>query len=294
MQEFKIQEGCPVVRYGPNTAGRDLIVGDLHGSYTLLRQALEAVGFRPGVDRLFSVGDLIDRGPESDRCLDFLKWINEGNGGVVRGNHEGMLIGLYSEGMPTQSAENWLFRGNGMGWLRDMSPEWRLEAATRFAAMPIAIEIETSRGPVGIVHADVPAGLTWKDFTECLEDSSGSRAREEIAEEAVWSRTRIESGDRSGTARIGRVFVGHTILDAPTRLGNIFYLDTGAVLGVLDSDPRSGRLTIVDALVSAESFDRVTPSGSIISLLETPTRDQPFRDFEDPDATAKPATNNPT
>ena len=52
-------------RFELNTAGRDFGVGDIHGYFTKLQAALDAIGFNPAVDRLFSVGDLVDRGPES-------------------------------------------------------------------------------------------------------------------------------------------------------------------------------------------------------------------------------------
>ncbi|MBP5140546.1 serine/threonine protein phosphatase, partial [Pseudomonas chlororaphis] len=45
-------------RFELNTAGRDFAVGDIHGYFTKLQAALDAIGFNPAVDRLFSVGDL--------------------------------------------------------------------------------------------------------------------------------------------------------------------------------------------------------------------------------------------
>ncbi|MBP5144082.1 metallophosphoesterase, partial [Pseudomonas chlororaphis] len=54
-----------IQRFEINTAGRDFAVGDIHGHFTKLQAALDAVQFDPTVDRLFSVGDLVDRGPES-------------------------------------------------------------------------------------------------------------------------------------------------------------------------------------------------------------------------------------
>ncbi len=46
----------------PNRRGRDFVVGDLHGYLGALQDALARAGFDPGCDRLFSTGDLIDRG----------------------------------------------------------------------------------------------------------------------------------------------------------------------------------------------------------------------------------------
>jgi serine/threonine protein phosphatase 1 len=55
-----------------NSRGKDYVVGDLHGCYDLLQRVLGEVGFDTTCDRLFSVGDLIDRGPNSLKCLELL------------------------------------------------------------------------------------------------------------------------------------------------------------------------------------------------------------------------------
>lgn len=55
-----------------NHHGRDFVVGDIHGEYDLLLEAMRAVRFEPKNDRLLCVGDLIDRGPGSHRVRQFL------------------------------------------------------------------------------------------------------------------------------------------------------------------------------------------------------------------------------
>ena len=53
---------------------RVVIVGDVHGELELLERALSRVDFRAGRgDVLVSVGDLIDRGPQSKEVLDFVR-----------------------------------------------------------------------------------------------------------------------------------------------------------------------------------------------------------------------------
>ena len=58
MREYKLVKA--------NKVGRDFVVGDVHGMFDRVAQALTKVQFNPSRDRLFSVGDLIDRGPQSD------------------------------------------------------------------------------------------------------------------------------------------------------------------------------------------------------------------------------------
>ena len=78
-----------VQRYNRNSRGRDFVVGDIHGCFDQLRQALDAVDFVPETDRRFSVGDLIDRGPQSTETLEWLSkpWFD-----ACIGNHEDMAL----------------------------------------------------------------------------------------------------------------------------------------------------------------------------------------------------------
>ena len=64
----------PLFKFFPkNHEGRDFVVGDLHGMFQTLEALMETVKFDTTIDRLFSVGDLVDRGPESKRVVEFLK-----------------------------------------------------------------------------------------------------------------------------------------------------------------------------------------------------------------------------
>lgn len=82
-----------VHRYTQNTIGRDFAVGDIHGMFRLLQTELDGIGFDPLVDRLFSVGDLVDRGPDSELALE---WIAKPWFHAVQGNHEDMATRMPS------------------------------------------------------------------------------------------------------------------------------------------------------------------------------------------------------
>ncbi|STV01256.1 serine/threonine protein phosphatase 1 [Klebsiella pneumoniae] len=49
------------------------LMGDLHGCFALLMNRLRQLRFDPWADLLISVGDLIDRGPQSADCLGLLR-----------------------------------------------------------------------------------------------------------------------------------------------------------------------------------------------------------------------------
>lgn len=227
-----------VLRLQENALGKDYIVGDIHGCYGLLVQALKSAAFDASRDRLFSVGDTVDRGPESHRALRFLQtpWVH-----AVRGNHEDMFLDLHTgTGDPSDGAIEFATGRNGMKWWRGLNPQERREYIAAFAALPLVIEIATRRGTVGIVHAEVPAGLSWGEFTDLVE-----RGDPATVHQALWGRERVR-GDASGVVGVGRVFVGHTPQRGPARLGNVYYIDTGAVFGLEDPAGANGRLTFVD------------------------------------------------
>ena len=56
-----------------NHRGRDFVVGDIHGRFDRLQSALRHVNFDGRFDRLFALGDLIDRGPRSYEALQWPK-----------------------------------------------------------------------------------------------------------------------------------------------------------------------------------------------------------------------------
>ena len=72
------------------------VVGDIHGCFSMLMDKLRQCRFDPWQDLLVSVGDVIDRGPDSLRCLALLPeaWVV-----AVRGNHEQMALDALASGI---------------------------------------------------------------------------------------------------------------------------------------------------------------------------------------------------
>ncbi len=66
-------------------------VGDIHGCFETFQALLGRMRFDPGRDRLWLVGDLVNRGPDS---LAVLEWVrrNDHRTTVVLGNHDLHLI----------------------------------------------------------------------------------------------------------------------------------------------------------------------------------------------------------
>lgn len=202
-----------------NPNGRDFVVGDIHGHFSALESLLGQVNFDGRRDRLFSVGDLIDRGPESWRIIEFLNhsWFH-----AIRGNHEQMLID--SEHSKDVNA-NWI-ENNGGEWWKDIPPSLHQRIRSVVSELPVAFEIVTAIGRVGVVHADIPPTLPWNRFVTLLS------SEKEVFEQALWSRHRFRNLQMMGRVQpihgIDLVIFGHTPVSKPMQNSNVCYIDTGA------------------------------------------------------------------
>ena len=147
-----------------NQNGRDFVVGDIHGCYDKLNEALKAVGFNTKEDRLFAVGDLVDRGLQNLDCIDLINqsWFHS-----VRGNHEEMLLKFAEGDFPAD-----VYIENGGGWFARLNnlPLQRYIIES-IEALPYAIQIDTDEGIIGIVHAGVE-GNNWQAFIEREDDKA--------------------------------------------------------------------------------------------------------------------------
>ncbi len=74
------------------------VVSDVHGHYTLLKEALDRAGFDKDNEEhlLICCGDYFDRGNENVEVLHFFERVK--NKVLLRGNHEDMLLKLFQTG----------------------------------------------------------------------------------------------------------------------------------------------------------------------------------------------------
>lgn len=210
-----------------NNKGRDFVVSDIHGCYSLLLKKLNEISFDSTKDRLFIIGDLIDRGSQNLECLNLLKkdWVY-----ATMGNHEYMLLNFLN------NQDEDLFILNGGDWVLDVNKNFLNKYKPLLENLPLLIETTVKDKTVGFVHADIQNWTTTKKLL--LDSTKPFHTNYQSAMSLIWSRRRIQNNDMSITPGIDLVFLGHTPQKDIKILGNNIYIDTGAVFG--------GKLTLIE------------------------------------------------
>lgn len=227
--------------YDSNTQGRDFVVGDIHGCFYLLEVLLatDIINFDESCDRVFSLGDLCDGGPESHRVNEFLNkpWFN-----AIRGNHEHMMIQGAStiDGAPTDMQATTLWLENGANWFFEMPLSDQAAIYSKVQALPVACEVDLPCGGMAaLAHGDVLKN-SWGFTKRCLTNLDPDPDFHKNIERLVWGRTRAREARKAvsggpqvrpedvAVAEADVVFFGHTPAPRPLRVANTRWLDTGA------------------------------------------------------------------
>ncbi|HET8689735.1 MAG TPA: metallophosphoesterase [Methanosarcina sp.] len=263
-----------------NLNGYDYIIGDLHGSIHLLEKFMLLM-FDKKVDRMFSVGDLIDRGIRSYKSLQLIRepWFFP-----VLGNHEGMFysfIDPFGDGDWRQGNSFW---GNGGNWVNDYDVADKKEDLKDLAELLTTLpRIRTIEGKnkVHIIHAEFPIGPNkkYKVLTDAMIED------DEICMElcttqswdgdySCWGRDQFADFNNNDPTKVifydedvkcfespdlSLVVCGHTIVKRPVLFGKLLNVDTGAWFS-----PRP--LTIYD--VKRQKLWQVNPDSDDVMEVE--------------------------
>lgn len=203
-----------------NNNGRDFVISDIHGCYDELMLGLLELSFDQSVDRVFSSGDNVDRGPKSFECLKLIRepWFYS-----VLGNHESMMIEALLNN-DHRYMSTWLM--NGGEWYRDVLLEDLLYYVRWAAELPYSIKVGEGDRSFGMVHTDPPSD--WNEITNSI-----------IKDYILWGRNRMQQKSESLVRNIGTVYCGHTPTKDILKLGNVVFIDTGACFS-------KGKLTIIE------------------------------------------------
>lgn len=239
-----------------NALGRDFVVGDMHGMYEPFQRFLSHVAFDPLKDRMFSVGDLCDRGPDSTKCLDlmFEPWFYS-----VRGNHEE----LFSEFLENKAFWS-LFMSNGGAWASDYEyAQLKAEYSDKLKSLPDVIIVE---GCFNVIHADFyhyNVQVTQRDIEElnsgnCPDGPNHLWGRNYFlpfygqSVESVPNPNKIKrilARDFGFDSDVLPTYCGHTPVRNPLKIhGKLINLDTGAFYigkkpwaGLTFAEPKTGK-----------------------------------------------------
>ena len=192
---------------------RRLIVGDIHGCADELAELLFRFRFMPGHDRLFSVGDVVGKGPKAREALELL---HQFDARITLGNHEQHLLDAAALPAARRTPRH-------SRYLESLGPDRDLWLG-RIAAWPLYIE----EPDLLIVHAGLEPGV----------DHPSRMRREVLTRIRTWD-GRGDDLDRQGIdppwfecVPAGKTVVfGHWaergLVDLPRFKG----LDTGCVYG---------------------------------------------------------------
>lgn len=197
-----------------NTLGTDYVVGDIHGQYEKLMTQLSQMSFDFRRDRLFSTGDLIDRGPHSERCIQLLEepWFFS-----VIGNHEYHLLEGGSNLLITEGMGNhWQFKYS------DNYPFLKEIRDLIISHQSLYITLNIGKCVVGIVHACPPR--FWPKSDESVLNENGLI-------EAIWSRPLSNRHLLRDTKGADFVICGHSNVGSIKVLGKTIFIDTAEVTG---------------------------------------------------------------
>ena len=205
-----------VPTFSANANGRDFVVGDVHGCFRTLERALSELQFDPARDRLFGVGDLVNRGPHSHEAAD---WLEHRFTAVTMGNHDRAALSWFEEKLRGSHATD-------DGWKDALDPREYRRWHEALRHMPLALTIETAHGPVGVIHAEAP-DPDWRRTVARLEAGSETAIDDALLgfERYTPAIRRMKSRPVEGL----RVLVsGHFVVEEVEVTANRWNLDTGA------------------------------------------------------------------
>jgi bis(5'-nucleosyl)-tetraphosphatase (symmetrical) len=168
-------------------------IGDIQGCYDALRRLLDHVGFAPTVDRLWFVGDLVNRGPQSLEVLRFVRGLGDA-ATVVLGNHDLHLV-MRADGFGKASDEDTfgdvLAAPDGaelIAWLRGQ-PLCHVEG--EFAMAHAGLLSQWSVAQARALSDEVHEALTAPNYRDFLAHMWGSEPAAWRDDLTGWDRLRV-------------------------------------------------------------------------------------------------------
>jgi predicted phosphodiesterase len=190
------------------------ILADIHANLAALHAVIADIeSWSP--DMVVVAGDMVNRGPQSDECLDLVLRLRDERGWrVIAGNHEGYVLRHAAERARPD------FPGSGPRYEFSRLFSWTYhqlaDRTEAIAALPEGLDIPTPAGPLRVLHASVRHNRDG-----VLEGSSDEVLRGQIDPGAA-------------------VFcVGHTHMPFVRRVDGTLLVNVGSVGLPFDGDTRA-------------------------------------------------------
>ncbi len=244
-------------------------IGDIHGCYEELNTLLDKLGyvtkdaikngsiqkcyFHPDKRKLIFLGDMVDRGPASDKVMELILELNNQNMAyAVLGNHDEKFL-RYLKGNPVKvnsGLETTISQFEGK------SEEFKNNVIRFLKGLPSHYVLDDGR--IVAVHAGIKEDMQGKDKREikdyCVFGEPGEKKKDDgLPVRQDWGR------NYNGKAK---VVYGHTPVKDPFWFNNSIDIDSGCVFG--------GKLTALRypemKLVSVNAFDTYYPGVDFVDF----------------------------
>lgn len=201
------------------------VMSDLHGCYDQFIKLLELINFKEE-DELYILGDVIDRGPDSLKIIDYISPKN--NITLLLGNHEQMYIEWFETGYPY----DWFGNGGRLTFeeLCKKPIEFQYSLYSYFRKLPRFLVVDKYI----LVHAGLDLSFDYKDL------SIDEILKAQTLQYNIWGRSHI--GKYYELPSGHKIICGHTPVQniasfknmkdtEIVKHGSYVYLDCGGVFG---------------------------------------------------------------
>lgn len=213
--------------YESNHIGRDFVVADIHGCYTAFKNILiKELNFDFKKDRVFSLGDIIDKGAENLECLTLLDepWFFP-----ILGNHEALHLAKFFK----YSSDNGTKWAKDIGFKSDYFNGKHINSfyesqLIKLSNLPLTIHYKDNKNglDLGFIHAEYKKPLFKQNADERCDI-------ELLSEEVLWSRDYFDKKKAPQVEDCDMLLCGHSIVKTVKKIGNHYFMDTGFYEGDL-------------------------------------------------------------
>jgi bis(5'-nucleosyl)-tetraphosphatase (symmetrical) len=168
-------------------------IGDVQGCFDELKRLLKDLGYSAERDRLWFVGDLVNRGPKSLEVLRFVRSLGD-RAVTVLGNHDLHLVTQY-EGFERPRKDDTFHDildardgGELVEWLRTRP---MMHAEGRYAMVHAGLLPQWSIRKSLLLGKEVEAALAARNYRDFLANMYGSTPDEWSDSLAGWDRLRV-------------------------------------------------------------------------------------------------------